>query len=411
MIWQMIKKQILIFLRNPSQIQLLIGMPILFVGILGFALGGFLSGDSASSLELDVAIIDHGDHEKQVEQFIQDIDKNSEEEAVIREKAAELSPTDLLKNGFGDVMRIDSIEASKKEHALDEGDYTAIVEIPEQFTYDILNHVFLDKTVEIPAIEIYQDDGALTLVEDAFKEFQEQLALMSVIEDHDISWDAMDVNTDAIKAETISVSHGGPVSSTSYYTIGMAVMYVLFVATLTGFWSFYEKKVYVFNRVIIGNVSRWTYLFGLFFTGSFLAYIHLCIVFTISLLFYGIPIPLLGFLVVTLGVSLAVGGLTALLAAVSYRMDSQKLINLFGSFIVYIFGFIGGSFFPIGDFSRVIDILGNATPNGAGMTAYLTIMRGGAVTDVLPYLLSLLVFGGIMLLGAMVTFPKRGVEI
>src|SRR5699024_4638939 len=126
---------------------------------------------------------------------------------------------------------------------------------------------------------------------------------------------------------------------------------------------------------------------------------------------YSIRFPdLTGFLVITVAISMAVGGLAAWIASMSYRMDSRVIINLFASFIIYILGFIGGSFFPIGDYSRIIQMIGNATPNGAGMTAYLTVMRGGSLSDVSTPVISLILFAIVMLVAAIVCFPKRGVE-
>ena len=422
MIWQMIKKQLLIFLRRPSQLQLLVGMPILFIGILGFALGGFISGDSTSSIKMDVALIEHGNETEQIEQFIHDAKESgmtSEEVDNIQKNAAQFAPVGLLEkevfNKMEDVLQVDRINPSQKAKTLTEDDYTVVMEIPEQFTYDTLEHIFMDAKKVRPSIQIYKNEGSRLYTAafvDILEEFQKQVTLMSFVNAHGMSQDVLNIDTDAIVEEVETTQFGKPVSSIEYYTIGMAMAYVLFVATLTGFWAYYEKKVHVFNRVITGNISRWIYLLGVFLAGTLIAFIHLMVVYGIALLLYGVVLPdILAMLFVTWAVSLAVGGLAAMLAAISYRMDSQVIINLFASFVIYILAFVGGSFFPVGDYSDIIRLIGDATPNGAGMSAYLMIMRGGHIGDVIPLVMSPILFGGIMLLAAFACFPKRGGEI
>src|SRR5699024_523797 len=317
------------------------------------------------------------DEEQEIQRFIHDIEKSgmpSNKKDSILENVSQFAPVSLLKkevfDALDDQIHVEVIKPSEKERILAEDNYTAVVEIPEQFSYDTLKHVFLDGKRNAPVLQIYQNEenritsAALT---DVLEQFQEKLTLMSFAENHGVSQDILDVNEDAVVDETDSIHQGEPVSSTTYYAIGMAVLYVMFVATLTGFWAYYEKKVHVFNRVIISNVSSWIYLFGIFVTGTVIGFIHLTIVYGFSFLLYSIRFPdLTGFLVITVAISMAVGGLAAWIASMSYRMDSRVIINLFASFIIYILGFIGGSFFPIGDYSRIIQMIGNATPNGAG---------------------------------------------
>jgi len=46
MIWQIVKKQLLLLWRNPQQLLLLIGLPIILIAILGTALGSIMDGQS-----------------------------------------------------------------------------------------------------------------------------------------------------------------------------------------------------------------------------------------------------------------------------------------------------------------------------------------------------------------------------
>jgi ABC-2 type transport system permease protein len=89
-------------------------------------------------------------------------------------------------------------------------------------------------------------------------------------------------------------------------------------------------------------------------------------------------------------------------------MKSEVITNFFSSIIVAVFAFLGGSFFPIGDLSKTIQFLGNLTPNGAGMTAYLSVLRGDGITSILDHLTFLGLFAIILIVVAALSFPKRG---
>src|SRR5690625_6912958 len=67
----------------------------------------------------------------------------------------------------------------------------------------------------------------------------------------------------AIEVEAIAKDFGWvkePVDAKEYYTIGMAVMNVLFIASTIGSYAYREKRTHVFNRIIVADIPRWKYL-------------------------------------------------------------------------------------------------------------------------------------------------------
>ena len=117
---------------------------------------------------------------------------------------------------------------------------------------------------------------------------------------------------------------------------------------------------------------------------------------------------MLSFLIVTVATAISVGGISVLLTAISYRLDSEVISNFFSSILVTLMAFLGGSFFPIGDLSRVIGMLGNLTPNGAGMSAYMAILRGDGFLEISNHVLFLILFAVVSIVVAALSFPKRG---
>ena len=65
-------------------------------------------------------------------------------------------------------------------------------------------------------------------------------------------------------------------------------MNVLFIASAISGITFLKKKIHVFDRVILANVSRWVYFIGVFFSGAFFALLQLSIVFGFLWALFGV---------------------------------------------------------------------------------------------------------------------------
>lgn len=419
MVWQIVKKIGLTLIRNPQQLFLLVGLPIILIAILGAALGSFMNGEPVS-IDAKVAMIEHGDEQEQVERFVKDTENSGlpqKKVETIRAVSNQLAPITLLKEsvfgskGLKSVIQLESVSPSEKEKVLDDDSYAAVIEVPENFTYNVLANFFNIKESE-PSLHLYQNEGkkmGATVVSGVLQQFQEQLSLMSFAEKKGISMETIQIDTEAITGDIQTINQERPVTANKYYAVGMAVMNVLFVASTIGSYAFLEKKAHVFNRIILANVSRWTYFFAVFIAGTIFSFFHLLIVYGVSWLIFGVTWPdLFAFLVVTLGLAVSVGGLTVLLTAISYRLNSELITNFFSSIVVTIFALLGGSFFPVADFSEVFRTLGNLTPNGAGMTAYLSILRGNGIVSVLDHVFFMGMFALLLIVIAAFSFPKRG---
>ena len=420
MIWQIVKKQGLILFRNPMQLLLLIGLPLILIAILGTSLGSFMNGD-AITFDAKVAFIEHDDEQEQVARFIEEINNSQiPEEAVtaIIAGVEEFTPIQILKEDvFGelkDVLQVVMIKPTEKEHAINDDSFAAVIEVPENFTYDTLQNTFLEKGTT-GTLQVYQNEGkeiSSTIVENILMQFQDQLTLLAFMGKNDIPAESLQIDSAVLSGEITSIDKQKTITAKNYYAIGMAVMNVLFIASTIGSYAFNEKKTHVFNRIILADVSRWVYFTGVFIVGALFAFIQLLIIFGVSWLIFGVTWPnLLGFFTVSLGLSLAVGGLTVLLTAISYQINSEVITNFFQTVVVTLITFVGGSFFPVGDFSKVIQQIGKFTPNGAGMEAYLSILRGSDVLGVLDHLIFLLVFAVVIIIIAALSFPKRGQTI
>lgn len=422
MIWQIVKKQGLVLLRNPQQLLLLIGLPIILISILGAALGNLMEG-TTPDIQIKVGMIENGDEEAQIERFIQDLENKSlPKEAVeqIESYKQQMAPIRMLKetifgsNELVEIVELHQVEISKKDVIIGDDSYDALIEVPENFTYDALEFMFLNEQSQ-PTLEVFQNEGSaigFSVVNDILEKFQEQLTLGTFIKKKGMDQRVLQVAEGEVTSETVSLNQRKPVIAKDYYAVGMAVMNVLFIASTIGAMAFLEKKMHVFDRMILAKMSRWTYFIGIFLSTSIFAFLQLLIIYGFSWVVYGVQWPdLLSFFTVTFAYAMAVGGIGVLLTALSYRINSEIITNFFSSIIVTIFAFLGGSFFPIGDSSNLIQKLGDLTPNGAGMSAYLAILRGDGISTISNHLVFLVIFALVAIIIAAMSFPKRGLSI
>ena len=419
MIWQIVKKQLLILWRNPQQLLLLIGLPIILIAILGTALGSIMDGQSPE-IQVKIAMIEHADEKQQVEQFIKDLDKTEipeEQIEIIKNVVSEMTPITILRDSvFGneelkDMIEIIDVHESEKEKILKDDSYTAVIEVPENFTYEMLEAMVLNKGTQ-PQLLVYQNEGSQigsSVVDSILTQYQEQFTLQTYLGQIGIDSNSISMDEDMVPGETTTINQKEPVSTKSYYGVGMAVMNVLFIASAISGVAFLEKKSHVFDRVILANVSRWVYFLGVFISGAILALLQLLIIFGFSWLVFGVSWPkVTSFMVVTVAMAISVGGISVLLTAISYRLNSETISNFFSSVLVTLMSFLGGSFFPIGDISKLIQMLGNLTPNGAGMSAYLSLLRGDGFSEISGHVLFLILFAVVSIVIAALSFPKRG---
>jgi len=416
MIIPFIKKDLLVLLRNPQELLVLVLMPLVLIAILGFALGGVMGGN-AEPITAKVAFITHSDEQKEIEAFIEEIkgqELPEEAETALIQSANLLHPIQtLVDDVFGskelkEIVELEVVKAEKLDEIKNDDHYAAVIEIPAHYTYDILSSALLDEPSSA-TITLYKNEGkqiSPKIVEDILMNFQKQLTSMTVIGKAGVQLE--DIKSKEI-GKTETVTEREPINSLQYYSVGMSVMFIMFIASHIGSSAYREKQLQVFNRIILSNTSRWSYLGGIFFSVIVIAIIQQAILYGVTSLIFGVVWKdLFGFFLVNLSLSFAIGGVGALLTALNYRIDSEGVSNFFGNVMVSIFAFLGGSFTPIAETSSVIGMLGNLTPNGAGMSSLLQLLQGVELSAIAHHLFYLVGFGLIMLTAAVFSFPKRG---
>ena len=397
MVWSLVWKEFKLFFRNPQELLLLFFMPLTLITILGFALGAFFD-DEVSPITGSVAIVQHGNEEEELNRFMQTLTDTGIPVTAIQQIEAEvqaLLPIQMLREQiFGheeleEVLTLEELSPSEIAQAKEDGKHSAIIEVPEGFTESLLHSLFIEKQ-DVPQLVIYENeelDYSSAFASDLVEQFKEQYSLMASLGNEGLITNRLEGT--GVEGPIETVTEQEPIGAFSYYTVGMSVMFVLFLAGNIGTNSFIEKQQHVYNRIRLANVPSTYYQTGIFLSGFTLAVIQLCILYGGAALLYDVSWSnLFGFLIITCSLSAVVGSIGVLLTAINHYTNNDSASKLFGNAGVAILAFLGGSFTPI---SETIKAIGNFTPNGAAMTAYLNVLQGGGWPDIQLYVWTLII--------------------
>ncbi|TPE70713.1 ABC transporter permease [Halalkalibacterium halodurans] len=419
MIGPFIKKDLLHFIRDRKELAILLLMPFVLISILGFSLKNVMGGDGGD-LSVTMAIVDEGSHVTEAGHFqtvLHERGLSKEQVQAFTRVLPHVSLPDLLIDQILDNEQLSFIELTHVD-ALDEvqrADYDGVIYFPEGYRIATWKQVFLGED-QVPAAQVYLNEKAPLrasivdqIVDQLYRYWNIQMSLNEIasaqqriplepnwfVPDSVGSWEFFDERE--------------PISSFDYYTVGMCVMFALFVVAFIASYGQLEKQQQVFQRVMLANVSPWVYMISKWVSGTLISFVQLIIVFTLSSLVYQTTFPtVLPFVVITIMFSITVGALAVLMTSFNYHFQTTSLITVFSSGIVSILAFVGGSFFDIGELSESLYRLGQWTPNGAALNSYLYLLSGGELSGLKATFYRLAFMSALFIGCAWLVFPKRG---
>ncbi|MBU9722437.1 MULTISPECIES: ABC transporter permease [Bacillaceae] len=425
-----LKKDILVLLRDRTELILLLLMPVILIAILSFALRGVLGGETAD-IHLDIGFVMEDDEQQGIVTFIEELESSGMPLEVVQElqyAAEEAEPytmlIDLLNHeSITDMVTLVELDFLQGKEALENEEVSALLTIPEHFTYRTLQKMILNEGEGSELLITVKDYSSLTTevflniinrfvntlnfetaISHTLIEMGEEEMLYELAEQGD--WGTQDFG--GIE----SITPRDPITSFQYYTISMAVMFVLFVGSTIASKAYVEKKQHVFNRIMLSNQHPIIYLGGKIISASVISFIQLVILFLLStLVFRTFPLDDLAFWggIIIIGVILAicVGGFAALLTSIAVKYENDAINHIYSGGIVTLLAFAGGSFFPTSEMPSFISAIGNWTPNGAALTAFLKWMQELDLMVILPYLIRIAILAIILIAVSILIFPKR----
>jgi len=186
-----------------------------------------------------------------------------------------------------------------------------------------------------------------------------------------------------------------------YYAVGIAVMYLLFATNAGAETIFQERRNKTLERIKVAPVSEREILGGKLFGIFLIALLQFVMIVFFTRIFYRVNWgdSFLGIIIMIFSSVLAFSGLSTLLASLT---KSEEQIGNIGPALSMIFGFLGGSMWPVFEFPDWLNIISKFTPNRWAIDGFSKLMyQEGGVISILPEVL--------VLLGMAIVFFSLGV--
>ncbi|UOQ87364.1 ABC transporter permease [Gracilibacillus salinarum] len=412
-----IKKDLKLLLRDRTELMVMILMPFILMVILGFALGGVM-GMNSTGTDIHVGLIDKDNEEQGQKQFMNQIQSSPASKAL--ETAAKIvAPktilTEVLKEDLKGVVTVQTMTEADAEEAMASQEIDALIVIPENFTYQTLMNMLLAEKVTSTLVvkktehAHFEGDIFQTILEQFTHRMNVEAAIGQVTQGNAVALEVENVG----QHET--VTDKGPISAMEYYTTGMAVMFALYVASTIAAMAYHEKNQQVVERILLSGKPPLYFLLGKTFTTIVIVFFQIWILLAMSSILlqsfqpYDVEL-IVNALLISMFYAIAVGSMASLLVALTVRYNEPSIAGIFSSGIVSVMALLGGSMIPANSFPEVIQAVGDWTPNGMAMKAFMLVNQGMSVQDVFPYLTRLLLVTMIVLLISLLIFPKRRVQ-
>jgi ABC-2 type transport system permease protein len=413
-----IKKDLLLFWRERKEILIVFVMPLLSIIILSIAFTSLFGGNS-KPLKIDLAIV-HEDNEslglEQFERTVRTMEWSQSKKETIIQRAAIFSPSQLMNEFFQsselkDLVHTKELSEEKAVEKVKNGDVDALIKIPKGFTYQVLCSIFLNQKSETPIIlnvkkQAMEVDMLQTIVGSYMDSLNFQFALNRV---------------DDSAAVKPLLPHGGIevledaniLSSSQSFTISMSLLFALFIASFIAVKTMAEKRERVISRILLSNRHPFSFLISKAVASSILAWFQLFLIFIIAHLILDVFsgksfVFWMGIILVITTFSLAVGGLTAMFASVSLRLNTSDEASGLFMVIIMVMAVVGGNFSSIFAFPKWMEQIGEWTPNGLTQLMLIEWVQYGNMESLILPIMLVLVMGVALLLIGMFLFPRRG---
>jgi ABC-2 type transport system permease protein len=408
-------KDLILVLRDRAALILMLAAPFVLTLGLGFVSGRFSGGSAASGLrDIPVVVVNHDDGE--LGQALVDVFDSSD-------LAELLAPT----TAAGDA-------AARQQ--VDDDLAAAAVLIPAGFSSSVIPSFETGATTAAVAVEVYANParpvsagvvetillgfiGEVETAQVSGRVTLEQLLAARLIAPQEAAAGGADLAGRLIgpqnQAALITLHTSSAVAAEAeadefdvlaFFAPGMAMMFLMYTVTYGGRSILAERADGTLPRLMGTPTAAAQVLggkvFGIFLTG--VAQVGV-LVLASSLMFslrWGDPLAVVALI---LAVAAAATGWGLLLAAFA-RTPAQ--VGSLGSALMLLFGILGGSFIPAGNFPAWFQALSRVTPNAWGLDGFTALARGGTLAGIGLPLGALLAMAVLLFGAALIVFRRSG---
>jgi len=345
-------KDIKILLRDRMAFAMLLGMPIMLIVILSFALK---SQFEAGALELKLPTVDR--------------DASASSDRLVQ----------LLRETEGVTVDLKPVEAEQRlREQVRDGDYLAALVIPEGFAVSL----------DLP------DGGELTLLVDPGETGSQGIVRSVVLGavERLVSSEAPDPRGAAVSIDTQFTGASEDPDVYEQNVPGYAILAAFFMTMFVAGSILAERFLGTFRRLQAMPISRVAVFSGKLLAGFSVGVVQMTLLFAFGFAVFGLSLgdQPLGLIPVTIGVVAAATGLGVLIAGFA-RTDQQA--TAFGTLIVLTMAALGGSMVPRFIMPDTMQTIGLITPHAWAIEGYHDIIvRDQGLVDILPTFAVLLGF-------------------
>jgi len=384
-------KDIRVIVRDKSAALIMLAMPLGLIFILGSALGGI---EESEAIDADVAIVNE-DAGATGELFVEGLAESEEITAL---------------------FNIDTgLTADEARTAVERGDLTAAVIIPERLTESI-------ESGESVSLEVLQDPGSQItagiwagIVRAAVASASAQIIAGETIAEALVppggevappgmptppapekQGAASESQTPAVTVRQVEAETGTRIPMISYYAAGMSGMFLLFGGMFGAFAFIKERREQTLARLMASPVVKAVVIggkaLGIF---SVAAAQFLVLLVGTTLLFrvdWGTNV--LATVLIGLAEAATAAGLAMTLTALG---KTERAVGGIGPAVIMLFAALGGSMIPAEMLPSWMRPLQSVSPVYWAVDGFLDVMLGAGVADVLPHVGALLVIAAVTL--------------
>lgn len=192
----------------------------------------------------------------------------------------------------------------------------------------------------------------------------------------------------------------------AYMAPGMAIMFLMFTVSYGGRSLLVENYNGTLPRLLVAPTTSAYVLGGKAFGILLTAIAQLLILIGGTSLMFRLQWgDALAVLVLILASAWGATGWGILFAAI---LKTPGQIAITGSAVMLLFGILGGSFFDLSMLPDWIQIVNKITPNAWAIDGFYILSVGGALQDIIPQIIALLIMGAVLFTFATLWITKRG---
>lgn len=346
---QIAAKDLRVWVRDPSAMGILLGMPAILILILGFALGGLMGGGST---RIPVAIVN----------------LDSRVVPVRDDQAAELEDRLVSAKRIRALFEIErSRDLADVTARVSEGELSAAVVIPHGFGADLSSGrpvklvVIADPGAELSA-GIWESivrsvatrySAASVVVRTALEatgreapQAFSQPGGAAAISGMAVARGSRDDALDGVQVDDTIVTSGANISAIDYYSLSMTAMFLMFGSMFGAFSTIQERREQTMSRMMTTPVSRAAIVGGKMLGVFVLGMVQFAVLYGFTRFALNVEWGpnLSATALVAMAAMAAVTGLSTLISSVA---STERAAGGIGPLVVQIQALLGGAFFPI----------------------------------------------------------------